>query len=304
MNCSAAPEPRPLRTLGLVIHSGRPPAQALARFVVSWAATHGISVRALRAECGVLEVDVAQVSAEEFAPGLDLVVVLGGDGTILRAFGLVLAWDIPVLGVNLGRLGFLAEVEPHDMMAALDAARVGRYEVESRATVAATLLVDGLVPVACAGVNDVVVEKVTRERTASLLVTVDGRLLARYSADGLILATATGSTAYSFSAAGPIVSPLLDALLLTPVAAHMVFNRTLVLAPSETVRIEVLGTTSVQVSVDGRALQEVPPGGVIEVRRGPHCARLVRVAPPDFYGLVRSKFRLADAGEADPSRFS
>jgi NAD+ kinase len=114
-----------------------------------------------------------------------------------------------------------------------------------------------------------------------------------------MVASPTGSTAYSFSAGGPIVSPRLDALLLTPIAPHMVFNRSLVLHPDEVVRLEVLADGPVVESVDGRAVRELPPGAAVEVRRGEEDALLVRIGEPDFYGLVRSKFRLADAGEAD-----
>jgi NAD+ kinase len=287
------------RRVGAVVHPGRPSTLELGKKLASWAAEHGVELRTLHNERGCLGQEVPCVRPEEFPDGLDLVVVLGGDGTLLRALGLVLEAEVPVLGVNLGRLGFLTEVESDGLWGALDAVWAGRYQVERRSTLAVRVLVEGRVIAEDVAVNDVVLEKAPRERLAGIAVYLGEGLFARYAADGIILATPTGSTAYSFSAAGPIVSPRLEALLLTPIAPHMVFNRSLVLHPDESVRLEVLSESpSVVEIVDGRTVRELPPGSMVEVCLGPHPALLVRVAPTDFYGLVRSKFRLADAGEA------
>jgi NAD+ kinase len=286
------------RRVGAVVHPGRPAALELGKKLASWGAERGVELRTLHDERGCLGQEVPCVGPEEFARGLDLVVVLGGDGTLLRALGLVLEAEVPVLGVNLGRLGFLTEVEPDALWSALEAFWAGRYQVERRTTLAVRVLVDGHTIAEDAAVNDVVLEKGPRERLAGVAVYVGAGLFARYAADGIIVATPTGSTAYSFSAAGPIVSPRLEALLLTPIAPHMVFNRSLVLHPDETVRLEVLPESPPVVEiVDGRAVRELPPGSLVEVCRGPHPALLARVSPTDFYSLVRSKFRLADAGE-------
>jgi NAD+ kinase len=290
------------RRVGAVIHPARPAAAAAGKELVDWAAEHGVRLRTLDSERGCLGPEVPCVPPEEFAAGLDLVVSLGGDGTLLRALGLTLSDQVPVLGVNAGRLGFLAEVEADDLRAALDAVDAGRHHVERRTTLAARVLIDGRDAGEELAVNDVVLEKAARERLAAVAVRLgDGGPFARYAADGIIVASPTGSTAYSFSAGGPIVSPRLDALLLTPIAPHMVFNRTLVLHPDEGVRLEVLPDSPPLIEiVDGRAVRELPPGAVIEVRRGRHDALLVRVARADFYRLVRSKFRLADG--LDPTR--
>jgi NAD+ kinase len=289
-----------LRRVGVVVHPRRPPAAELGKLLARWAEEHGIELRTLASERGCLGEDVACVEASEFGPGLDLVVALGGDGTLLRALGLVVTAQVPALGVNAGRLGFLAEVEPHALQPALDAVLAGRYQVERRTTVEATVLVDGEVIGEDRAINDVVLEKAARERLAAVAVSLsDGGQFARYAADGVMVASPTGSTAYSFSAGGPIVSPRLDALLLTPIAPHMVFNRSLVLHPDEAVRLEVLPDNPVIESVDGRAVRELPPGAVVEVRRGRYDALLVRVERSDFYGLVRSKFRLADPAATD-----
>jgi NAD+ kinase len=291
----------PLRRVGAVVHPVRPSAARLGKELADWAAEHGIELRTLDTERGCLGEDVPCVGSAEFPLGLDLVVALGGDGTLLRAVGLVLAAEVPVLGVNAGRLGFLTEVEADGLPAALDAVRSGDYHVERRTTLAARVLVDGQDVAEDLAVNDVVLEKAPRERLAAVAVRLgDGGPFARYAADGVMVASPTGSTAYSFSAGGPIVSPRLDALLLTPIAPHMVFNRSLVLHPDEGVRLEVLADSPPLVEVvDGRVVRELPPGAVVEVRRSRHPALLVRTGRADFYRLVRSKFRLADA--ADPS---
>jgi NAD+ kinase len=288
-----------IQKVGVVVHPGRPPAVELGKLLAEWADEHGIELRTLISERGCIGEDVPCVEPEDFAPGLNLVVALGGDGTLLRALGMVLTEQVPALGVNAGRLGFLAEVEPGDLAGALDAVWAGRYQVERRTTLEARVLVDGRPVAEDLAVNDVVLEKAARERLAHVAVRLGDSQFARYAADGVMVASPTGSTAYSFSAGGPIVSPRLDALLLTPIAPHMVFNRSLVLHPDEAVRLEVLPDNPVIESVDGRAARQLPPGAVVEVRRSRYDALLVRIERADFYRLVRSKFRLADPAATD-----
>jgi NAD+ kinase len=291
---------RRVRRVGVVVHPGRPPAAELAKQLAGWADEHGIELRALASERHCFDDEVPCLEPSAFPTGLDLVVALGGDGTLLRALGLILTAQVPALGVNAGRLGFLAEVEPNGLAAALEAVLAGRYRVDRRTTLAAKVVVEGQEVAEDLAVNDVVLEKAARERLAAVAVRLgDGGPFARYAADGVMVASPTGSTAYSFSAGGPIVSPRLDALLLTPIAPHMVFNRSLVLHPDEAVRLEVLPDNPVIESVDGRAVRELPPGAVVEVRRGRHDALLVRIEPADFYRLVRTKFRLADPAATD-----
>jgi NAD+ kinase len=290
-----------LERIGAVVHPGRAGASTLGKELARWASVHGIALRGLETECGHLGIETECRPVEEFAPGLDLIVALGGDGTLLRAAGLGLAAEVPVLGVNLGRLGFLTEVEADDLPAALDEVLAGRYSVERRTTLDVVATVADEPPTTASAVNDVVLEKTARHHLAGIAVRIDGRLFARYAADGLIVATPTGSTAYSFSAGGPILSPRLDALMLTPIAPHMVFNRSLVLHPDQVIRLEVLpGSSGVDLNVDGAPTRQLPPGSVVEARRGVHEARLVRLDHTDFFGRVRSKFQLADAGVAGP----
>ena len=287
----------------MVTHTGRPDAVRAARLVVEQLTSAGIGVRMLGTEAeevgctGVEEVPGSESAAE----GAEVVIVVGGDGTLLRASGLVLAHEVPVLGVNLGRLGFLTEVETDDLAHALDEVAAGRYTVERRTTLDLEATAGDEPPTRASAVNDLVLEKAASHRLAGVAVRIDGRLFARYAADGLIVATPTGSTAYSFSAGGPVLSPRLDALMLTPIAPHMVFNRSLVFHPDQVIRLEVLpGSSGVDVSVDGRPIRQLPPGAVVQARRGVHEACLVRLHGADFFGRVRSKFQLADAGSADP----
>ena len=289
-----------LRRVGVVVHPEGPGVQRLGDQVGRWAKVNGLPLRTLESEKGCAGPDAETTGEAGFAAGLDLIISLGGDGTLLRAAGLGLAAQVPVLAVNLGRLGFLTEVETRELAAALDRVLAGEYTVERRMTldVAVDLGGGGSLDPLPSAVNDVVLEKTARHRLAGVAVHIDGRLFARYAADGLIVATPTGSTAYSFSAGGPVISPGLEALMLTPIAPHMVFNRSLIMAPEQVLRLEVLPDSyGLDVSIDGRPVRLLPPGWSVEVRRGRNDARLVRLHDADFFGRVRSKFRLPDAGE-------
>jgi NAD+ kinase len=262
----------------------------------------------------------------------DLIVTVGGDGTFLRGVRVAAPVDAAVLGVDVGRVGFLTEITVSDLPSALDAVNTGAIHVEERLTLTmrasrpleiptemAALLKYGRgptlppptvrpgladqvgwgVPLDILAVNDVVFEKLARDRQASLGVYVSGQLFASYSADAVIVATSTGSTAYSFSAGGPVLSPQLEALVFTPVAAHMVFNRSLVLATDEAVGVRVLDHSGrVAVSVDGQIRGVLDPGDWIRVYAGAKRARLIRLRPTDFHARLRSRFGLSDAAAA------
>lgn len=227
----------------------------------------------------------------------DLVVSIGGDGTMLRAVRAIAGRAVPVVGVNLGSLGYLADVEPEAVVEALEtwaAGPDGKWTVEDR------MLLDvgirdaaGVVSTALA-LNEVVLEKRDAGHTVHLSVEIDGAAFTTYAADGLIVATPTGSTAYSLSARGPVVSPRLRALLVTPVSPHMLFDRSLVLDPRESVRVTVLDFRAVSVSVDGRSLHTLEPGGVVDVSAANTVARFVRFGDRRFHQVLKSKFGLAD----------
>jgi NAD+ kinase len=223
----------------------------------------------------------------------DLVVSVGGDGTFLRAARVAAEADCPVLGVKVGRLGFLTEIEPGpDALELVRAALEGRARVEERLAVMAESA-DGTSFPAQWAMNEIMVEKWTRHRLVRLAVHVDDEYVTTFSADGVIVATPTGSTAYSFSAHGPIVVPTIPALVLTPVAPHMVFDRSFVLEASQHVELEVVGEVAGVLSADGREAIDLPVGGRVRIGRAPRPARLVRHDDAsDFLSLVREKFEL------------
>jgi NAD+ kinase len=245
-----------IRSVGFIVHSGREGAREAARVLIAWLRERGIRTRCLHEEA--VEADES-APAERFAQGLDLVVSVGGDGTLLRAAQLANQEDVPLLGVKVGRLGFLTEVEPDEAPELLMSLLGGKMVIEERMGVVAH-------PIGASwsesqwALNEIIVEKRARHRLITLAALIAGEYVTTFSADGVIVATPTGSTAYSFSARGPIVSPKVECLLLTPVSPHMVFDRSIVLAPEEGVTLEVLGDEPGLLSADGRPGLELPVG--------------------------------------------
>lgn len=217
----------------------------------------------------------------------DIVLAVGGDGTMLAAVRRSLVWNVPVLGFNLGTLGFLAAAEPAELEAVVKRLIEGDFDTEDRTTVSASI--GGATAV---GINDVVVEKIDSTRLVSLDVDIDGVSFATYNADGLIVATPTGSTAYSFSAGGPLVDPAVDALVITPVASHSLFDRALVIPGGSEIVVTVMRDRKVRVNVDKTDLGQLSDGESVIVRRGAVAARFIRLEGPSFVGLVREKFGL------------
>lgn len=240
--------------------------------------------------------DVMEVVApERFSLDLDVVLVFGGDGTFLRAAYLSRDGGVPLLGVNLGRLGFLSECEVPQVPWALERLAAGDYDIEDRMTLAVTVLdPNGDVVVESWALNDASVERREPQRLIVLDVAVGSTHLTSIPADALICASPTGSTAYAFSAGGPILSPLVEALVLTPVAPHTLFDRTIVVDPTEVITISpgAEGRNPCVVSLDGRESRAVPPGGQVRVTRGAAPVRMARLMPFDFYDRIREKFGL------------
>lgn len=223
---------------------------------------------------------------------LDLVVSVGGDGTFLRGAYAASHVGCPVLGVKVGRMGFLTEVEPADAQPLIRAVLDGTARIEERLAITVEPVAGADFPPQW-GLNEVMVEKRARHRLVRLAVEVDGTYVTTFSADGVIVASPTGSTAYSFSARGPIVSPSVDSLVLTPIAAHMVFDRSFVLGAASHVELEVMGEESGVLSADGRRSIELPVGSTVRIRASSRPARLVRRDDaPGFLSLVREKFGL------------
>jgi NAD+ kinase len=286
---------RPARSFGVIVHPEREAARSAATSAAARLRAAGLQVTACKADDWSSSDMFDVVAPEQFADHLDVVLVFGGDGTFLRAAYLARDAGVPLLGVNLGRLGFLTECEAPDVPWALDRMIAGRYEAEDRMTLAVTVHdPDGVVVAESWALNDASVERREPQRLIVLDVAIGATHLTSIPADALICASPTGSTAYAFSAGGPILSPLVEALVLTPVAPHTLFDRTIVLDPTEVIRIRpgATGHNPCVVSLDGRESLAVPPGGEVRVTRGAAPVRMVRLNPFDFYDRVREKFGL------------
>jgi NAD+ kinase len=315
--------------MGLVVHGGKQAALAAADRIRAWARGHGVPCTDIDVWAEGARHSAGQEAQLAGAP--DLVVTVGGDGTFLRGARVAAAVGALVLGIDVGRVGFLTEVEVDRIEEALEAVIHGAVVLDERMTLtmrASRALeiphgIDELlrygrgpampppdvrpsaeaigwgVPLDVWALNDIVFEKLVRDRQASIAVYVDSRLFASYSADALIVSTATGSTAYSFAAGGPVLSPDLDALVFTPVAPHMVFNRSLVLSSRHRIGLRVLARSGqVAVSIDGQLSGVLDPGDWVNVYGARQRSRLVRLDQPHFLDRVRDRFGLADARAA------
>lgn len=275
--------------LGLVVHPERPAATAAAKDLVAYARAQGYETRSLED----VDVGAGELAAPSgLADGCDLVVSFGGDGTLLRSALVASRADVPVLGVNVGRLGFLTEVEPENVPDTLAAFARGELAVDER--IALTAEAEGTEwEDRQWALNEILVEKRARHRVITIAGAVSGEHVTTFSGDGVIVATPTGSTAYSFSARGPIVSPDAECLLLTPVSPHMVFDRAIVLAPDAEVVLEIQGEEPGILAADGRRSLELPVGSRVRIHRAEHPARLLRRRETEsFYAKLRRKFSL------------
>jgi NAD+ kinase len=281
-----------MHVVGMVLHPLRDSAEAVDA-VLGWAKRKGAQVLGIETEIRRLNCAAIGVTAAELGGRSDLVVSLGGDGTMLRALRLADGHRAPVLGVNLGKLGFLAEVDVPDVPAALTAIDEHRFTVEPRLAVDAVLGEQVVT-----AFNDVALVRFPGLATAAVAVRAAGHPFVSYAADAVVVATPTGSTAYSFSAGGPIVSPAVEALLVTPAAPHSAYNRGLVLSIQDSLALEVLPTSGrLAVEVDGQVAANVEPGDQVELRPRPAAAHVVRLGRTTFYERARRKLRLADSAE-------
>ena len=281
-----------MSVVGLIVHLGRDQAAVHARALAEWLISEGHEVR-VPLDAAALALDPQVVVASEFGEGVDLGVTLGGAGSILRAQELLEGESIPILGVNHGRLGYLTEVAPDDAQGAIARALFGDHDIEERMLVRTTLTVAGETSTHLA-LNEAVIERTSEANTVRLAVWIDGEFFTTYAADGLIVASPTGSTAYAFSARGPIIDATHRALLLTPVAPHMPFDRALVLSAETRLRLSIDGHRLAAVSVDGRRLAVVGDGDSIECTAADQSARLVTFGPRRFQRVLKAKFGLND----------
>jgi NAD+ kinase len=283
-----------MAAVGFVLHHERGLAADLAREATAWLLADGHTVRIPQEDADLAELGAHGCADADLAPGLDVAVSLGGDGTMLRTVELVAGAGVPIIGVNVGQMGYLTDIEPPDTRDALERFLRGEQSVEERMLLTVRVeRADGSSSAHLA-FNEAVLEKTPMGHTVRLAVDVDDEFFTTYAADGLIVATPTGSTAYAFSARGPIVAPTHRALLLTPVSPHMLFDRTLVLEPAATVRLVVQGHRPATLSVDGRNLGELGEGDAIVCTAADRSARLVSFGPRDFLQRLKSKFGLED----------
>jgi NAD+ kinase len=281
-----------VHTIGLVLHPQRDSAEAVDA-VLGWAAGNGAQILGIGAEIERLRCAAIPVSDVELGRRSDLLVSLGGDGTMLRAMRLSDGQRASVLGVNLGKLGFLAEVDVPDLPKALSAIDRNEFTIEPR------MAIDAMVgSQAVTAFNDVAAVRVPGEGGAVVAVRVSGQPFVSYAADAVIVATPTGSTAYSFSAGGPIMSPSVEALLVTPAAPHSAYNRGIALSVDDTVTLELLPASGrLAIEVDGQVASYLTAGERVDLRARPGGARVVRLGQTTFYQRARRKLRITDSAE-------
>jgi NAD+ kinase len=282
-----------MRRIGVVARRDRAEALDVVRGLVQWLTAHGREVVVDSETAAVLRLPGVTVSERGELPGkVDLIVVLGGDGTLLSVARLVDGLEVPILGVNLGGLGFLTATTLEALFPTLEAVLRGEYSAEERVVLVAGLTRGGAPLAEQLALNDVVVAKGALGRLIDLEVRVDGQPMTAYRADGLIIATPTGSTAYNLSAAGPILFPTMDAVVLTPICSHTLTNRPIVLPAS--VRLEVTLLTEapdVVLSVDGQPGPPVAAGDVVHVRRAGSRIRLIRDPRKSYFEVLRTTLK-------------
>lgn len=287
----------PVRRVGVVGHPRYVPLHETVERVVSFAREHELE---LFPEEELLPlVEGREPLRPEVLPELDLLLTLGGDGTLLRGARLIAPHGVPVLGVNLGHLGFLTSLAPQELEGALRAVIAGRIELDERMVLEATAVgADGTTRGSYLALNDVVLHRGGVARMIRLAIRANGEEVGTYSADGVILATPTGSTAYSLSAGGPIVSPSVDCIVATPISPHTLAVRPLILPAEETVHVEILTPTEELImTIDGQEAAALAPGERVAIRRAPTPLRLVRFPGQTFFSTLRRKLGWGDLVE-------
>lgn len=301
-------ERRPARRILVVAHGHRDDTIAAAGHVVDSLLEAGI--RVVLAATDLVELGMADrpelltLGRDVPVADIDLAIVLGGDGTILRAAELVREGSAPVLGINMGHVGFLAEIEKDDTDEAVRRAISGDYRVEERLALDVRVKdAAGEVIYETWALNEATVEKASRERMLEVVLEIDRLPLSSFGADGVVVATPTGSTAYSFSGGGPVIWPTVEAIAVVPLSAHALFARPLVVGPEASVAIEVLERTNGTgiLWADGRRSHDLPPGARVVVRRSDEPVRLARLHPAAFTDRLVRKFGLPVTGWRGPS---
>ncbi|MEM7094777.1 MAG: NAD(+)/NADH kinase [Actinomycetota bacterium] len=291
-----------MSVVALIVHEMRADAELHARGLASWLRSRGHqlvildqNVNEFAGRDGPLDLDVQVREPEDLAAGAELVISLGGDGSMLRAVDLAAPHGVAVLGVNFGQLGYLTEVEPQNMTVAVEAALAGTAKVEERMRVAVTVVrAGGAEEFAGHALNEALIERGVTGHTVRLGLTIDDEFFLSYAADGIIVATPTGSTAYSMSARGPIVAPQHQAFVVTAVSPHQLFDRSLVLRPDSSVQVDVLPGRGASLSLDGRPAIDLAPGDRVICRESPIPGLVVSTRTAPFLTVLKTKFGLED----------
>jgi NAD+ kinase len=290
------------RAVLIIAHVGRRAARDAAGDLVRRLATQGLRSLFFPGELVLLEPELKEIAQavdpDQPLDGVELVVVLGGDGTILRAAEIVRGSEIPLLGINLGHVGFLAEAERDDLARVVDHIAARRFQVERRMTLDVVVRRDDQEIAHMWAINEAAVVKADHEHMVEVALGVDGRPLTAFGCDGVVLATPTGSTAYAFSAGGPVVWPEVEALLLVPISAHALFTRPFVVAPSSVLTVDILRDKNrgAVLWCDGRRGMEVGPGMQVEVSRSNRPVVLARLVRASFTSRLVAKFGLPTRG--------
>ncbi|WP_233555896.1 NAD kinase [Galactobacter caseinivorans] len=299
-----------MRRILVLTHTGRTEAVSVALEACELLRANGLTpvMRAdeaaeIRANQNCDHLDVEVLGQDVGLNGIELGMVLGGDGTILRTAELVRGSSVALLGVNLGHVGFLAESEKADLESTVQAIVQRNYTVEERMTIDVQVFSGGQRRAHTWALNEAAVEKAERERMVEVVVEVDARPISTFGCDGVVMATPTGSTAYAFSAGGPVVWPEVEALVMAPISAHALFARPLVVAPTSTMAVEILTRTEARgvLWCDGRRTVDLPPGSRVEVTRSSHPVRLARLTHTPFSERLVRKFELPIVGWRGPA---
>jgi NAD+ kinase len=283
-----------IRSVGIVSKPRREEIGEVIPPLVKWLRDHGLEVFLDEETAARCAASAHALSRGSIAERVELVIVLGGDGTILATSRALENREIPILPVNLGGLGFLTSVTLHEMYPLLEAVLAGDYQTSERMMLEADVIRNGRAVEKQNALNDAVVTQAALARMMDFTVTVDANEVGRYRADGLIVATPTGSTAYSLAAGGPIVEPHLDAFVITPICPHMLTNRPLVVPGSAVIEVGFPGEHALNLTLDGQVGFDLRSADRVVIRKSPNRVRLVRAPGKSYYDILRSKLRWAE----------